>query len=125
MRVFVMENERLTPQRKMELVQGFVQAENVTEYAASVGIDRSYLYELHREAENAMLSTWSQKTVGRPSQPEPDPIIAKLRAELKEMDEKAKVWEVRARAADLIINALDSAGVVKKTASTRPIFWRA
>lgn len=120
-----MENERLTPQRKLELVQGLIQAKNVTEYAAHVGVDRSYLYELRRELEQASLDAWSQKTVGRPPQPEPDPTIAKLRAELEEMDEKAKVWEVRARAADLIINALDSAGVVKKNASTRPIFWRA
>lgn len=119
-----MENERLTPQRKLELVQGMIQAKNVTEYAAQVDVDRSYLYELHREVEDVMLSTWSQKTVGRPPQPEPDPAIAKLKAELEKMDEKAKVWEVRARAADLIINALESVGAVKKTTSTRPLFWR-
>lgn len=121
----MMENERLTPQRKLELVQGMIQAKNVTEYAAQVDVDRTYLYELRREMEQSSLDAWSQKSVGRPSQPEPDPAIAELRAELEKMDEKAKVWEVRARAADLILNALESVGAVKKTNFTRPIFWRA
>jgi len=120
-----MENERLTPQRKLELMQRMSQAKNISEYAAQVGIDRSYLYELRREMEDVMLDTWSQKTVGRPSHPQPDPAIAELQAKLEEMDEKAKVWEARARAADAILKALESDGAVKKTASTRPIFWRA
>lgn len=55
MQVFVVENERLTPQRKLELVQGLIQAKNVTEYAAQVDVDRSYLYELHREMQAGML----------------------------------------------------------------------
>lgn len=119
-----MENIRLTPQRKLELVKGMIAADNVTEYAANVGVDRSYLYELRREMEQASLNAWSQVTAGRPPQSAPGPSILELRAQLEESDERAKVWEVRARAADLVLNALESVGAVKKTTSTRPIFWR-
>lgn len=119
-----MENERLTPQRKLELVQGMNQATNVKEYAEQVGLDRGYLYELRREMEQASLDAWSQKTVGRPAKPAPDPDITRLQAELEASDEKAKVWEARARTGEIILDALKSAGVLKKTSCERPIFWR-
>ena len=119
-----MESDRLTPQQKLELVQGMMQAKNVKEYAERVGLDRGYLYELRREMEQASLDSWSQRTVGRPPQPTPDPDIVKLQTALEESDEKAKIWEVRARTGEIILDALKSAGVLKKTASTRPIFWR-
>lgn len=120
-----MEKEQLTPQRKLELVRGMNQAENIKEYAEQVGLDRSYLYELRREMEQASLAAWSQKTVGRPpSQPAPDPDVVKLKAELEELDEKAKVWEVRARTGEIILDGLKKMGVLKKTSYDRPIFWR-
>jgi hypothetical protein len=65
------ENERLTPQRKLELLQGMIQAKNIKEYAEQVGLDRGYLYELRREMEQASLDTWSKKAIGRPPQPAP------------------------------------------------------
>lgn len=119
-----MENDRLTPQRKLELVQGMLQVKNVKKYAEQVGLDRGYLYDLRREMEQASLDAWSQKTVGRPPQPAPDPDIVRLQTAFEESDEKAKIWEVRARTGEIILDALKSAGVLKKTASTRPIFWR-
>jgi hypothetical protein len=119
-----LENERLTPQRKLELVHGMNQAKNIKEYAKRVGVDRSYLYELRREMEQVSLDAWSQKAVGRPSQPPPDPDIMRLKAELEQLDEKAKVWEVRARFSDIILEALESVGALKKTSIHPPIFLR-
>ena len=124
MQVCVMEKERLNPKRKLELVQGMMKSNNVKDYAAQMEVDRSYLYELRREMEEASLEAWSQKTVGRPRQPEPDSDIAQLRADLDESKEKAIVWEVRAKAADIILKAVEAAGALKKTSSGRPIFWR-
>ncbi len=119
-----MENERLTPERKLELVLGMHQAKNVKEYAKQVGVDRSYLYELRREMEQVLLEAWSQKAVGRPPQPAPDPEILRLQSELEQLDEKAKVWEVRARFSDIILEALESTGALKKTSVHPPIFLR-
>lgn len=121
-----MENERLTPQRKLELVRGMNQATNVSAYAEQVGVDRTYLYELRQQMEESVLNTWSLKTVGRPSQPEPElsPDIARLQAELAESEERSKVWEVRAKVADIILDVVEKAGALKKTTSARPIFWR-
>lgn len=126
MRVRAMENERLTPQRKLELVRGMNQATNVSAYAEQVGVDRTYLYELRQQMEESVLNTWSLKTVGRPSQPEPElsPDIARLQAELAESEERSKVWEVRAKVADIILDVVEKAGALKKTTSARPIFWR-
>lgn len=121
-----MENERLTPQQKLELVRGMNQATNVSAYAEQVGVDRTYLYELRRQMEESVLHTWSLKAVGRPSQPEPElsPDIARLQAELAESEERSKVWEVRAKVADIILDVVEKAGALKKTTSARPIFWR-
>jgi hypothetical protein len=101
-----------------------IQAKNIKEYAEQVGLDRGYLYELRREMEQASLDTWSKKAIGRPPQPAPDPDIVRLQAKFEESDENAKVWEIRARAAEIILEVVKSAGVLKKTSSARPIFWR-
>ena len=119
-----LQNERLSPQRKLELVQGMHQAKNVKEYAEQVGVDRSYLYELRREMEQASLEAWSQRTVGRPSQPPPDQEVVRLQTELEQLDEKATVWEARARFSGIILEALESVGALKKTSSLGPIFLK-
>jgi hypothetical protein len=120
-----LQNERLTPERKLELMHGMRQAKNVKEYAEQVGVDRSYLYELRQEMDQAALAAWSQKTVGRPPQaPPPDQEVVRLQTELEQLDEKAKVWEVRARFSGIILEALESVGAIKKTSSLGPIFLR-
>jgi transposase-like protein len=116
--------DQITPQRKLELVQGMLQAKNVTEYARRMGVDRSYLYELRREMEQVLLDAWARKTVGRPADTPPDPEVERLKAELVELDEKAKVWEVNARVSNFILEKLESVGAVKKTSDHQPIFLR-
>lgn len=118
-------SERLTPQEKLELVQSMSTASNVAEYSRERGIDRSYLYQLRREWEEAALQSWSNTTAGRPpSTPQPAPEVEKLLAENARLDEEAKVWEARAVVANWIVDALHKMGAVKKTSSATPIFWR-
>src|SRR5579883_397162 len=116
-----MKEKQLTPQQKLELIRGLMMPKNVKKYAAEVGVDRSYLYQLRREMEQAVLDTWSQKAVGRPPEPAPDPKLAELQAKIEQLDEESKVWEFRARVGECILEALQNAGVVKKTPSDRPI----
>ena len=118
-------SERLNSQQKLELVQGMNTASNVSEYAQERGVDRSYLYQLRREMEEAALQRWASTSPGRPlSAQQPAPEVEQLQAEVARLDEQAKVWEARAVVADWILDALDKVGAVKKTSSETPIFWR-
>jgi hypothetical protein len=116
------DTERLTPERKLELVQGLLKASNVKLYAEKVGYDRSYLYELKREMEQSALRTWTDTNPGRPSKP-PEP-SEELCLELHEAKRSAVIWRLRAQAAEIVVEALQATGVVKKTTADRPIFWR-
>lgn len=122
-RLTATESKRLSPQEKLELVQGMNTASNVAEYAREQGVDRSYLYQLRHELEKAALQSWGDTTPGRPPHQQPAPEVEQLQAENARLDEEAKVWEARAVVANWILDRLNEAGAVKKT-SEPPIFWR-
>lgn len=115
---------RLSPQEKLELVQGMATASNVAEYARERGIDRSYLYQLRDELQGFALQGWEDTTPGRPPHQQPVSEVEQLRAENVRLDEAAKVWEARAVVANWILDALNNADAVIKTSSETPIFWR-
>jgi DNA primase len=57
---------KLSPERKLQLYREFQQAENKAELAQRWGIDRSYLYEIVRDLEAALVESLSERRVGRP-----------------------------------------------------------
>lgn len=57
---------RLSPERKLQLYREFLQAENKVELAAHWGIDRSHLYEIVRDCEQALVGALSSRKAGRP-----------------------------------------------------------
>ena len=118
------DEKHLTPQQKLELVQGMLKAKDVKKYAAEMGVDRSYLYELRREMERTMLEAWSQKNVGRPPAEAVAPEVAELKAKVEQLEEEAKVWELNARVGEYVLEALKDEGLIKKTDSARPFFWK-
>lgn len=62
---------RLSPERKLQLYREFQQAENKAELAAHWGIDRSHLYEIVRDCEQALLGALAGRQLGRPPQGKP------------------------------------------------------
>lgn len=56
---------KLSPERKLKLYQEFILSPNKSELARKWGIDRSYMYEIVRECEEALLDTFSGRKPGR------------------------------------------------------------
>jgi transposase-like protein len=116
-----MEIDRLTPERKLELVRGMAQADSVAEFARQEGVDRSYLYQLRREADSAMLEMWRERKLGRPSEtgpePEPDTLDKYAAKKIKRLEREVRHWQIPAQAMALMLEALMEAGIVKKTCS--------
>ncbi len=115
-----MENPRRTPEQKLELVRGMDAATNVADYARQVGVDRSYLYQLRREAEASMLATWRERKPGRPCETEePEAPLGDAYAQkrIKRLEREVRRWQIPAQAMALMLNALMEAGIVKKTPS--------
>jgi len=115
-----MENDRLTPEKKLELVRGMAQADNVADYARQVGVDRSYLYQLRSEADSAMLNMWRERNPGRPSEdelPTGAPVDKYAAKKIKRLEREVQHWRIPAQAMALMLNALVEAGLVKKTPS--------
>lgn len=56
---------RLSPEKKLRLYQAFIQATNKSDLAREWGIDRSYMYEIARECEEALVETFSGRKPGR------------------------------------------------------------
>ncbi len=116
-----MENDRLTPERKLELVRGMAQAASVAEYARREGVDRSYLYQLRSEADSAMLEMWRERKPGRPTEtgpePEPDALDKHVAKKIKRLEREVRHWQIPAQAMALMLEALMEAGIVKKTPS--------
>ena len=56
---------RLSAQRKLQLYQEFLQADNKSQLARRWGVDRSYMYEIAGECEKILLDTFSGRTPGR------------------------------------------------------------
>lgn len=112
-----MENDRLTPEKKLELVRGMAQADNVADYARQVGVDRSYLYQLRSEADSAMLNMWRERNPGRPSEdelPTGAPVDKYAAKKIKRLEREVQHWRIPAQAMALMLNALVEAGLVKK-----------
>lgn len=56
---------RLSAEKKLKLYQEFIQSANKSDLAREWGIDRSYMYEIVRECEEALLNTFSGRKPGR------------------------------------------------------------
>ncbi len=67
---------KLSPERKLQLYREFQQAENKAELAQRWGIDRSYLYEIVRDLEAALVESLSERRVGRPPKGMPTTLAA-------------------------------------------------
>jgi len=57
---------RLSPERRLQLYREFQQAGNKAELAAHWGIDRSHLYEIVRDCEQALVGALANRKPGRP-----------------------------------------------------------
>jgi DNA primase len=57
---------KLGPQRKLQLYREFQQAENKADIARRWGIDRSYMYEVVRDCEQALIEAFAERKRGRP-----------------------------------------------------------
>lgn len=115
-----MENDRRTPERKLALVRGATQTDNVAEYARQQGVDRSYLYRLRTEAENAALDLWRGRQPGRPSQtgtePETGSTDRHAAEKIKYLEREVRRWQIPAQAMALMLEALVEAGLAKRKA---------
>lgn len=56
---------KLSPERKLKLYQEFMQSSNRAQVARKWGVDRSYMYEIARESEEALLDSFSYRKAGR------------------------------------------------------------
>lgn len=56
---------KLSPERKLKLYHEFVQSSNRAEVARKWGVDRSYMYEIARECDQALLDSFTTRKVGR------------------------------------------------------------
>jgi len=57
---------KLSPQRKLQLYREFQRTENKAELARRWGIDRSHMYEIVRDWEEALVQAFSERKPGRP-----------------------------------------------------------
>jgi len=57
---------KLSPQRKLQLYREFQRTENKADLARRWGIDRSHMYEIVREWEEALVQAFSERKPGRP-----------------------------------------------------------
>lgn len=117
--------ERLSPQRKLELVLGSYSTDNLAEYARSQGVDRSYLYQLRREVEQGALEAWAERKPGRPAKDEPSAAELgaendQLRRRLAEAQEAATAWELKAGVNEIYLRAAEAAVAEKKGGPGRP-----
>ncbi|MCP4937530.1 MAG: toprim domain-containing protein [bacterium] len=78
---------KLSPERKLQLYQEFLQARNKSELARQWGVDRSYMYEIVRECEKILLDTFSGRTPGRKPAGKP-PTLKESWQRIEELEEK-------------------------------------
>jgi len=57
---------KLSPQRRLQLYREFQRTENKAELARRWGIDRSHMYEIVRDWEEALVQAFSERKPGRP-----------------------------------------------------------
>ncbi len=76
---------KLCPEKKLKLYQEFLQSPNKAELSRRWGVDRSYMYEIARECEQTLLSSFSARKAGR--KPEGMPLT------LEEARERIKTLE--------------------------------
>jgi hypothetical protein len=62
---------KLNVERKLQLYREFHESKNRTELARRWGVDRSYLYEIIRDCEEAFVEALSGRKVGRPPKGKP------------------------------------------------------
>ena len=77
----------LTPQRKLELYEEFVRSDNKVELARCWGVDRSYLYEIVKECQQAVVERWAERRPGRKPAGQPKTLAEALRL-LEEAEER-------------------------------------
>jgi len=78
---------KLSPERKLQLYQEFLQAPNKSELARRWGVDRSYMYEIARECEKIMLGAFSGRSPGRKPAGKPSTLEESWRR-IEELEEK-------------------------------------
>lgn len=79
--------QRLSPERRLELYREFQRSKNKTKLAQEWGIDRSYLYEVVRDCEQALLEVLSARRPGRPPRGTPS-TLQQAREQLEELEGK-------------------------------------
>lgn len=89
---------RLSPEKKLRLYQEFIQCSNKSELARKWGIDRSYMYEIVRECEGALLDTFSDRKAGRKPKGKP----ATLEKAWERIEQLEKEYEREATERELL-----------------------
>ncbi|HAK97635.1 MAG TPA: hypothetical protein DCM87_22245 [Planctomycetes bacterium] len=76
---------RLSAKRRLQLYREFQRVENKAELARHWGIDRSYLYEVVRDAEETLLASMEERKVGRPPKGTPT-TLAEAQERIRELE---------------------------------------
>ena len=78
---------KLSPESKLKLYHEFVQASNKSELARKWGVDRSYMYEIARECDQALLDSFKGRKPGRKPEGRPS-TLEDARECIEAMEEK-------------------------------------
>ena len=88
----------LSAKRKLQLYREFQRVENRAELARHWGIDRSYLYEVVRDAEETLLASMEERKLGRPPKGAPT-TLAEAQERIKELERQ---YEKEAKERELL-----------------------
>jgi len=91
--------KKLSPEKKLEIYQEFLQSDNKSAVARKYGIDRSYLYDIVKNCNKGLLDYLEQQKIGRKDADMPATITAAVE-KIRELEshnldlekEKEELW---------------------------------